>query len=60
MRDDALAARATRIADQVIPDYRSPPRGRYYSCTGVIARRWQAAWDGAMIALGGDPKEYWS
>lgn len=50
-----LADRCTEIADQVVPQYRS---GTGYSCTGIYAKRWQAAWDAAMIALGGDPAEY--
>lgn len=50
----AIAARCTQIADEVVPEYRG---GRSsYSCTGRVAKRWQAAWDGACVALGHDPK----
>lgn len=50
-----LSDRCTKIADQVVPRYRQLP---YPSCGGTIATQWQAAWDGACIALGGDPAEY--
>jgi hypothetical protein len=50
-----LTARCTEIADQVVARYKQAP---YPSCTGHAAKRWQAAWDGACIALGGDPAEY--
>lgn len=49
-----LEARCTQIADGVVPEYRI---GRSYSCTGTIAKRWQAAWDGAYRALRGAPRE---
>lgn len=54
-----LDTRCTEIADRAVPEYRSQQsHGRYYSCTGHTAKRWQAAWDGACLALGGDPKEF--
>lgn len=51
----SIAERCTQIADAVVPTYRGPGP---YSCTGAIAKRWQAAWDGACIALGHSPKDY--
>ncbi len=45
--------RCTVIADQVVPEYRDGKRS--YVCGGVVAKRWQAAWDAAYTALGGDP-----
>jgi hypothetical protein len=45
-------ARASEIADQVEPRYRKGERS--YSCGGHVAKLWQAAWDGANLALGGD------
>lgn len=48
----ALDERCTQIADAVVPEYRGT---KSYSCTGVVAKRWQAAWDGACRALGHDP-----
>jgi hypothetical protein len=56
--DDEIARRCTFIADQVVPKYRHS--GRSYSCGGVIAHKWQAAWDAACIALGADPATYLS
>ena len=53
---DAIASRCTLIADQIVPEYRSGARS--YSCTGRVAKRWQAAWDGACVALGRDPQTY--
>lgn len=51
--------RCLEIADRVVPEYRREQPGRAnYSCTGVYAKRWQAAWDGACIALGGDPADH--
>jgi hypothetical protein len=52
---DTLVTHCTQIADRVVPEYRA--RNKSYSCTGGVAKRWQAAWDGACIALGNDPKE---
>lgn len=52
----ARARRCTEIADMVVPEYRSGVRA--YSCTGLYAKRWQAAWDGACVTLGSDPKEH--
>ncbi len=46
--------RCTQIADVVVPEYRG---GKDYSCTGRVAKRWQAAWDGARLALGQDPAD---
>lgn len=52
----ALDQRCTEIADKAVPAYRSGER--HYACTGHIARKWEAAWNGACIALGGDPGAY--
>jgi hypothetical protein len=52
----AVAGRCTVIADEVVPEYRGSKRS--YSCTGRVAKRWQAAWDGACVALGGNPESY--
>ena len=52
---DVLNRRCTQIADRVVPEYRAGRKS--YSCTGGVAKRWQAAWDGACIALGYDPKD---
>jgi hypothetical protein len=49
----AIADRCTLIADKVVPKYRAA--GGNYGCTGIMAKRWQAAWDAACIALGHDP-----
>jgi hypothetical protein len=51
----SIAARCTQVADAVVPQYRGGKKS--YSCTGTVARHWQAAWDGACIALGGDPQD---
>ena len=53
---EALAERCTAIADQVVPRYRDGQRS--YSCGGTVAQMWQATWDGACVALGGNPKDY--
>jgi len=50
-----VAKRCTQIADAVVPEYRGT---RKHSCTAPTARRWQAAWDGACVALGHDPARY--
>ncbi|NYT42294.1 hypothetical protein HZY97_16095 [Sphingomonas sp. R-74633] len=55
-RNDPLAKRCTDIADRVVPAYRDGKRS--YSCGGTTAKLWQAAWDGACIALGGEPEAY--
>lgn len=52
----AIATTCTTIADQIMPAYRSGDRS--YSCTGHVAKRWQAAWDGACVALGGNPEDF--
>lgn len=49
-----IERRCTEIADQVVPEYRAAAM----PCTGFAATKWQAAWDAACIALGGDPAEY--
>jgi hypothetical protein len=54
--NDEITARCTQIADAVVPEYRNGKRS--YSCTGRVAKRWQAAWDGACIALGRSPDNY--
>jgi hypothetical protein len=46
--------RCTQIADKVVPQYRYGN----YGCTGILAKRWQAAWDAACLALGHDPATY--
>lgn len=51
-----IEARCTQIADTIVPEYRGGKKS--YGCTGVVAKRWQAAWDGACLALGHDPKRY--
>ena len=43
--------RLLEIADQAVPEYRGGKRA--YSCCGVYAKRWQAAYDAARIALYG-------
>jgi hypothetical protein len=50
-----IADRCAKIADQVEPRYRT--LGRSYSCTGAVAKLWGAAFNGAWLALGGDPAE---
>lgn len=50
---DKITERCTQIADRIVPEYRRGEKS--YSCTGVVAKRWQAAWDGACVALGHDP-----
>ena len=57
MTPRALDKRCVEIADAVVPQYRSGERS--YSCTGGMAKRWQAAFEGACLALGHDPKELW-
>ena len=58
MADD-ITQRCLLIADQVVPQYRNDnQRQPGYSCTGIYAKRWQAAWDAACIALGGNPQDY--
>ncbi|AOR76559.1 hypothetical protein [Novosphingobium resinovorum] len=54
----SLVKRCTEIADKVVPKYRNPPKGRSYSCSSHTAKLWQAAWDGACVALNGNPAEY--
>jgi hypothetical protein len=50
MKLSAHSARlAVEIADRVVPEYRDGKRS--YSCTGTVAKRWQAAYDGACIAF---------
>lgn len=59
IRNSPLAKQCTEIADRVVPQYRDEnQRQPGYSCTGIYAKRWQAAWDGACVALGGDPADY--
>lgn len=48
-----LDERCTEIADRVVPQYRK--MDLTYSCTGHWAKRWQAAWDAACVALGESP-----
>jgi hypothetical protein len=42
---------ALSIADQVVPTYRAP-NARHTGCSSHTAKRWQAAYDAARIALG--------
>jgi len=42
--------RLAAIADQVVPEYRA--KGASYSCTGHVAHKWNAAYEGAARALG--------
>lgn len=51
-----LARHCTMIADLAVPAYRSGVKS--YGCASHTAKRWQAAWDGACLALGGRPEEY--
>lgn len=44
---------AKKIADKIIPSYRLS--GKSYSCTGTIAKKWQAAYEGACMAYGVEP-----
>jgi hypothetical protein len=44
--------KCTHVADSVVPKYRS---GAGYSCGGIMAKRWQAAWDAAWVVLGYPP-----
>ena len=43
--------KAVAIADKIVPAYRA--KGSRYSCTGNIAKMWQAAYDGALAVLKG-------
>jgi len=54
-RKREIETRCLLIADKVVPQYRSGKRG--YSCTGGMAKRWGAAFEGALLALGHDPEE---
>lgn len=56
-RAAALPFRCTEIADQAVPEYRAAD-ARHSGCTSHTAKRWQAAWDAACIALGGDPADH--
>ena len=49
--EEIINMRCVLAADVVVPAYRSPPKGRSYSCGGIIAKRWQAAYDGARAVL---------
>lgn len=44
-------SRCAEIADLVVPAYRDGKRS--YSCGGHVAQRWGAAYEGAVLALGG-------
>lgn len=44
--------RALAIADKIVPAYRNGTRS--YSCTGHVAKMWQAAYDGALSIADGD------
>lgn len=54
MKDEnpRLSSRAVQIADEIVPEYRAP--GSTYSCTGHTAKRWSAAYSGALAALRGE------
>lgn len=45
--------KAIAIADKIVPAYRDG--GRRYSCTGNVAKMWQAAYDGALAVLTPEP-----
>jgi len=53
MTKQEIDERCVQVADTVVPQYRNAKRS--YSCTGGMAKRWAAAFDGARIALGHDP-----
>lgn len=46
----------TEIADRVVPEYRDYRSN--YSCTGHVAKRWEAAWNAACIANSDEPSRY--
>lgn len=46
----AIDRSCVEIADRVVPDF----RGKRKSCTSQAARKWQAAYDAAKIALVGE------
>lgn len=48
--------RCAQFADAIVPEYRHGNKA--YGCGGTVAKRWQAAWDGACMALGHDPRDY--
>lgn len=52
----SIADRCTAIADKAVPEYRNGSRN--YTCAGHKAKQWQAAWDGACLAFGGDPSDF--
>jgi len=53
--DRSRNARAIEIADRVVPEYRNTASGApSYSCSGHTAKRWEAAFDGARLALGAE------
>jgi hypothetical protein len=56
-KQDNIANRCTAAADQVVARYRHG--AREYSCSSNTAKLWQSAWDGACVALGGHPGDYW-
>lgn len=45
--------KACAIADRIVPAYRQGPRR--YSCTGHVAKMWDAAFSGALAALAEQP-----
>lgn len=44
-----IEERAVAIADRVVPAYRAA--GARYSCTGHVAKMWNAAYDGALSMM---------
>jgi hypothetical protein len=52
----SIGDRCTQFADAIVPEYKG--ENKSYSCTGSVAKRWQAAWDGACMALGHNPRDY--
>lgn len=57
MSAKVLAVRnAMRIADKVVPKYRL--NATRYSCTSTTAHLWQAAFDGAIEAMGYDNEQF--
>jgi hypothetical protein len=51
-----VATACARAADLVVPEYRNGKQ--IYSCSGMVAKKWQTAWDGACWALGHNPKDW--
>ena len=50
---DEVKRRCAYIADRCVPEYRAGKKS--YSCTGTVAKRWEAAWKATSMTLGYDP-----